>query len=220
MNARIVFDLDGTLIDSAPDLHGIANALLQERDAPPVSLAEVRDFIGNGAPVFVQRMRAARGIPDSEQDRLLADFKRRYLTAFGLTKLYPGVRAALDQLEAQGHRLGICTNKPIAPCHAVLEHLDLARYFAVVIGGDSQPVHKPDAAPLNAAFDGLGQGPRLYVGDSGVDAETAQNASAPFLLFTEGYRKEPVSALPHTRAFDDWDGLPGLVAAVLETSGA
>lgn len=208
--ARIVFDLDGTLIDSAPDLHGIANAILDEEGAAPITLDQTREFIGNGAAVFVQKMRVARDIPDSEQTRLLAAFVGRYDSAVTLTVPYPGVDRALARLTTD-HRLGICTNKPIRPTLAVLRHLGLDHFFDTFWGGDSMPVHKPDPAPLHAAFEALGTGPRLYVGDSDVDAETAERANVPFLLYTEGYRKSAVSEMPHRIAFDDWDRLPGLV---------
>lgn len=213
--ARIVFDLDGTLIDSAPDIHGIANAVLHAEGLPPISLAQARDFIGNGAEVFVARMRAARNINDSEQARLYAGFIARYDTAVELTEPYPGVAEALTSLRDQGHQLGICTNKPIAPTRTVLKHLGLDAFFETVWGGDSLPVHKPDPLPLNAAFEALGTGPEVYVGDSDVDAETAQRAMVPFVLFTEGYRKQPISQMPHTRNFNHYDGLPGLIEQIL-----
>ncbi|MBS0124011.1 phosphoglycolate phosphatase [Thetidibacter halocola] len=218
MNARIVFDLDGTLIDSAPDIHGIANAILSEEGQEPISLAQARDFIGNGASVFVQKMRAARSIPEAEHPRLLASFIRRYDHAVMLTLPYPGVVEALAALTAKGHRLGVCTNKPIRPTRAVLAHLGLDRWFGTVWGGDSLPVHKPDPAPLHAAFEALGDGPRLYVGDSDVDAETAQRAEVPFLLFTEGYRKVPVSEMHHDVPFDDFATLPALVERLLASA--
>lgn len=216
MTPAIVFDLDGTLIDSAPDIHGIAKRLLAREGLAPITMAEARDFIGNGAPVFVAKMRAARGIPDSEQARLLADFLGDYHGAVHLTEIYPGVVAALDALAAAGFRLGICTNKPLRPTHAVLDHLGLSHHFGAVFGGDSLPVHKPDPAPLFATFTALGPtGPRIYVGDSGVDAETAQRAGLPFLLYTEGYRKVPVADLPHDAAFSDFADLVPLVMARL-----
>jgi len=209
--ARIVFDLDGTLIDSAPDIHGIANAILANEGLAPITLEQAREFIGNGAGVFVQKMRAARNVSDDQQERLLAEFVGRYDDAVTLTVPYPDVENALKQLKAKGHRLGVCTNKPIRPCRAVLAHLGLDVYFETVWGGDSLPVHKPDPAPLFAAFEALGEGSVLYVGDSDVDAETAQRAEVPFLLFTEGYRKVPVAALPHTQAFSDFASLPQMV---------
>ncbi|OUS33920.1 phosphoglycolate phosphatase [Rhodobacterales bacterium 56_14_T64] len=209
--ARIVFDLDGTLIDSVPDIHGIACAVLDQEGCERITLEQTRNFVGNGAGVFVAKMRAARGISDSEQDRLYADFVARYEDAVDLTVPYPGVLAALDELRTQGHKLGICTNKPIMPCRSVLSHLQMDHFFDTIWGGDSLPVRKPDPAPLHAAFEVLGDGPQLYVGDSDVDAETAERAGIPFLLFTLGYRKSPIEDLPHRVAFDDFAKLPRLV---------
>ncbi|WP_435138223.1 phosphoglycolate phosphatase [Pseudopelagicola sp. nBUS_19] len=213
--ARIVFDLDGTLIDSAPDIQNIANTLMEEDGLAPFSLAQAHDFIGNGVAVFVQKMRAARNIPDSQQKDLLARFVARYHSATNLTEIYPGVCEALRELVAEGHVLGVCTNKPMEATQAVLNHLSLNIFFQTVIGGDSLPVSKPDPAPLDAAFDALGEGLMIYVGDSDVDAETASRANVPFILFTEGYRKVPVSALPHEKAFSSFDKLPSLVTALL-----
>jgi phosphoglycolate phosphatase len=214
MTGTVVFDLDGTLIDSAPDIHGIANRLLAGEGVAPITLAQARDFIGNGASVFVARMRAARGLPDDQHTRLHAAFVAAYDDAVHLTVPYPGVVAALDALADAGWRMGVCTNKPVRPTHAVLNHLGLSRYFGAVFGGDSLPVHKPDPAPLFATYDALGAtGLRAYVGDSDVDAETAQRAGLPFLLYTEGYRKVPVADLPHDAAFSHFADLPALVQA-------
>lgn len=209
--ARIVFDLDGTLIDSAPDIHAIANRVLESEGAAPISLHETRSFIGNGAPVFIERMRSARGIGADRQAALLDSFVALYDRAVDLTRPYPGVISALEALQGRGHRLGICTNKPVRPARAVLAHLGLDRFFEVVLGGDSLPVRKPDPAPLMAAFAPLGMGRCLYVGDSEVDAATAQAGQVPFLLFTEGYRKVPLAELAHCAAFCDFAELPGLV---------
>lgn len=213
--ARIVFDLDGTLIDSAPDICGIANAILEREGKEPISLLQARDFIGNGASVFVRKMREAQGIPDSDHDRILKDFTDAYVTAVDLTVPYPGVEAALVDLKEAGHVLGICTNKPIVPTRAVIKHLGLDKYFDVMIGGDSLPVHKPDPAPLHKAFAQLGEGEVIYVGDSDVDAETAKRAIVPFLLFTEGYLKVPVDSLTYEKTFNDFALLPDLVEQVL-----
>ena len=213
--ARIVFDLDGTLIDSAPDIHGIANKVLEQEGCEGITLKQTHDFIGNGAAVLVAKLRKARGIADSEQARLLADLVARYDDAVELTLPYPGVISALDALKANGHKLGICTNKPIRPCRSVLAHLKMDHYFDTMWGGDSLPVHKPDPAPLHAAFAELGDGPQLYVGDSDVDAETGQRAGVPFMLYTEGYRKCAVEEMPHTVAFDNYADFPKLVQNLL-----
>lgn len=214
--ARIVFDLDGTLVDSAPDLHGIANALLALRGLQPVTLDQARSFIGQGVAVFVARLRAARGLPEAEQASLLAAFMARYDQAVTLTLPYPGVVEALTTLRAQGHALGLCTNKPMQPTLAVLGHLNLARHLTRIIAGDSLPVHKPDPAPLHAAFDMPGPGPNLYVGDSEVDAETAWRAEIPLLIFTQGYRVTPLADLPYRAAFDAFAELPALVRRQIE----
>ncbi|MGV6811189.1 MAG: HAD-IA family hydrolase [Brevirhabdus sp.] len=214
MGARIVFDLDGTLIDSAPTIQTIANAALAGVGVAPVSLKETHSFIGEGIGSFVELMRKSRNVADSYQDILLADMIARYDGSVAQTQMYPGVRKALADL-SQDHRLGICTNKLHKPSIAVLERLGIEHMFASVWGGDNPLGPKPDPGPLLAAFEELGGGPCLYVGDSEVDAETAKRANVPFVLFTKGYRKSPVEAIPHTVALDDFEDLNSVVAQVL-----
>ncbi|MCB1388735.1 MAG: phosphoglycolate phosphatase [Rhodobacteraceae bacterium] len=211
---RLVFDLDGTLIDSAPDLHAAANRVLAEWGAAPLDLPTVKRFIGNGIPALVGLVRQARGLPEEEQPLMTARMFAHYTAAPAvLTRPFPHVIPVLQRLVAQGARLGLCTNKAEAPTLGILTALRLERYFDTVIGGDTLPQKKPDPEPLLAAFDGLG-GPGIYVGDSEVDAECARRAGVPFALYTRGYRKTPVEALPHRVAFDDFTALPGLLAAM------
>lgn len=214
--ARIVFDLDGTLIDSAPDIHQAANKVLAAEGYAEITLAESRGFVGHGAGIFIERMRQGVGIPDSAHERLLAAFIELYEDAVHLTLPYPGAVAALQTLFDGGANLGICTNKPLRPAQAVLSHLSLDGYFATVMGGDSLAVRKPDPLLLTTTLDALGSGPAIYVGDSEVDAETADRAGVPFLLFSEGYRKAPIESLPHRASFARFDELPGLIRTVLE----
>lgn len=211
--ARIVFDLDGTLVDSAPDLQSVANDLLAVRNTAPITLDQARAFMGMGIRVFVARLCAACNLPQSDQAPLLADFMARYEQAVTLTLVYPHVAETLAGLQGAGHRLGLCTNKPLLPALALLRHLNLDRYFTKVIAGDSLPTHKPDPAPLLAAFEMGGTGPDLYVGDSEVDAETAQRAGVPLLLFTEGYRSKTLADLPHLATFSDFRQLAALIPA-------
>lgn len=218
LSPAVIFDLDGTLIDSAPDIHASANRVFATF-GHSFTRAEVQGFVGRGAPNLVSRLCEARGLPGAgpEFEAILAQFLHVYEGAQELTVLYPGVGAALAELAGQGARLGICTNKPLAPTRAVLRHFGLGM-FGTVIGGDSLAVKKPDPAPLLHAARELGGGPAIFVGDSEVDAETAQAAGLPFLLYTEGYRKSPVEALPHHAAFSDFADLPGLVADLSATA--
>lgn len=211
MTGSIVFDLDGTLIDSALDIQSIANAALAGVGAEPISLAETHSFIGEGIHVFIGKMRVARGLPANLEQRLLEDVTARYDDAVTLTEMYPGARSALDRL-SEKYRLGICTNKLHRPCLAVLRHLRIDHHFSSIWGGDNPFARKPDPAALLAAFDELGVGPRLYVGDSEIDAETAERAGVSFFLFTKGYRKSPVEQIAHKVAFEDFNDLPALVA--------
>ena len=213
----IIFDLDGTLVDSAPDIHAAGNTLLAEAGSPGVTFAQARSFIGHGAEVFVSRLIAAVNLPEAEARKpaLLARFGEIYETAIHHTVLYPGVAEAVGALRADGWRLGLCTNKPISPTRAVLTHFGMTDWFDVVIGGDSLAVRKPDPAPLLAAMVRMGASRVVYVGDSEVDAETARAARQPFALFTEGYRKTDVDQMPHDRAFDDYAALPAIAAALI-----
>ncbi|MFN3972289.1 MAG: phosphoglycolate phosphatase [Gemmobacter sp.] len=209
----VIFDLDGTLIDSAPDIHAAANRVLAEEGLAPMTHEQVRSFIGRGVPHLVARLLEASGDNPTgpRHARMMASFTAGYDDAVGLTRLYPGVVAALDVLAAMGCTFGICTNKPHAPTLSVLRHFGMLDRFAVVVGGDSLPLRKPDPAALLAAVAALGTSPVIYVGDSEVDAETAARAGLPFLIFTEGYRQTPLDRLPHHAAFSDWAELPALV---------
>jgi len=214
MNA-IIFDLDGTLIDSAPDIHAASEKLLTELGYPPLSLETIISFIGNGVPKLVERVMDARGLhAEYNLPDLVAKFMTHYeAAATEKTTLFPHVLAALDALKGAGVAMGVCTNKPQAPTHAVLQAYDLAKYFDVVIGGDTMPVKKPDPVPLLRAFEDLGAARKLYVGDSDVDAQTAENAKVSFALFTEGYRKSGVSDLAHAYRFDDFSALEAIAIA-------
>ncbi|MGF1503182.1 MAG: phosphoglycolate phosphatase [Paracoccaceae bacterium] len=214
--AVIVFDLDGTLVDSAPDIHRAAVAMLEGLGRAPVSLEQTVSFVGNGVGKLVERcLGATGGVPADGTGPALAAFRLAYDRApAALTRPYPGVETALGTLAAAGHPLAVCTNKPEAPAREILAALGLAPRFRAVIGGDTTGVLKPDPAPLLAAIRAAGQGPALFVGDSETDAATAEAAAVPFALFTRGYRKSPVAAIRADAAFDDFARLPGLLAEI------
>ena len=212
---NIVFDLDGTLIDSAPDIHATANLVLADEGLAGFDLPTVRGFVGRGVPHLVDSLLKAHGIEDpARAARMAENLIGRYEDAVTLTQRYPGVEDALQALQAAGHRLAVCTNKPVAPALAVLRHLGLEPYFDVVLGGDSGLPRKPDPAPLYETLRRMGDGPAGYVVDSEVDAATAEAAGLPFFLFTEGYRKAAADTLPHRALFSDFADLPGLIRAL------
>lgn len=213
----IVFDLDGTLIDSAPDIHASVNAVLHQNGVAPLSLDRVRSFVGGGVDVLWTKIVAACHIDPAHQRDLIASFMARYHDATRLTRLFPGVQEALGVLADRGHPLGICTNKPLGPTHSVLDHFGIRTLFAEIVGGDSLPQKKPDPAPLRAALAALGADPAapraLYVGDSEFDAACAAAVPVPFLIYSRGYRLAPIERLHHRAAFDDFAALPRLVEA-------
>lgn len=207
----IVFDLDGTLVHSAPDIRAGVNEVMSMRGLPFFGIDEVIAMIGNGLPTLCERVRVARGLPDSEADKLFAEISIAYTAVNGIeSELYDGVSVALDALAQRGHPLGVCTNKPNAPARDVLTRFGLSDRMQALVGGDDLSVKKPDPAHLAAVFDALG-GRGVFVGDSEIDADTAQNLGVPFLLFTNGYRKSPEDALHKTAAFARFEELPGLI---------
>ena len=214
--ARIVFDLDGTLIDSNPTLWASGSALLAELGRPPVSAETSAGFVGKGVRALVEGLlRHTGGIPgelDPHVDRYRAIYAADPVTG---TLVYDGVPAALAALAAAGHGLAVCTQKPNAPALRLLEALGLMPPVTGFTGGDSLDVLKPDPRMLHHAADQLPPGPLILVGDSEIDAATAANAGVPFLLHTRGYRLDPASPIAAAGSFDDFAALPGLVAGVL-----
>ena len=210
----VVFNLDGTLIDSLPNITDAANALLRGEGLPPLDRARVAGFVGLGEQVFVDRLIAATDLAPQDRDRLLARFIAIYEAETARTRLFPGVRAALDAIRGAGHPLALCTNKPGGPLAHTLKAAALERTFDVVVAGDTLPVRKPDPAPLRHILDRLNADAAIYVGDSETDAETARRAGLPFVLFTEGIRVAPVDEIPHDRIFSDFAELPGIVAGL------
>jgi phosphoglycolate phosphatase len=189
----LVFDLDGTLVDSAPDIAAAVNALFAELKLPAVEPALVRRFIGDGAPVFLERALAHVGAAQNAAD-LMPRYSIHYSeNAVGLTRLYPDVLETLTALRTAGCRLGVCTNKPIKPTRTVLAAFGLDRLIEAVIGGDSMKQRKPQPEPLLAVIRALGGTPdaAVMIGDSIVDLACAEAAGVPAIIVPSGYGMTP-----------------------------
>ncbi len=215
----VVFDLDGTLIDSAPDLHALVNEMLAELGHPGLALAELRPMIGDGARALLERgLQASGGLPSTvDLDALFAEFLRRYARMpVRAGQVYAGAVAMLEELAAAGVRLGVCTNKPQAPTDRLLAALDLARFFGAAVGGDALPVRKPDAGHLRAVLARLGIDARraALVGDSRTDLLTARAAGVPCVLVSYGYTPVPARDLGADRVIDDMAELGAALAGL------
>jgi phosphoglycolate phosphatase len=194
----LAFDLDGTLVDSLPDLRAALNATLREIGKAPLSTAQVRAMIGDGTPALVARGLAARAVPDTALEERLARFLAIYeADPVARTQLYPGVRRTLAAFAAEGRRLAICTNKPQRASLAVLRGLDIVDRFAAVLGGDAVPRKKPDPGHLLATLAALGAAPgeAVMIGDNEHDVAMARAAGVPVILAEYGYARVPVAAL-------------------------
>ncbi|KPA22064.1 Phosphoglycolate phosphatase, chromosomal [Shimia sp. SK013] len=212
MAKAVIFDLDGTLVDSAPEIQDSVNRVWMARGYAPFDLPTVISFVGKGLPNLIRLAMASRGVDDAEYQSLHDEVLAIYNAADGsLTRPYQGVAETLISLQTHGIRLGICTNKPENAARHVLQLLGWDQVFDVVIGGDTLAWRKPDPRPLEAVWNAMGRGSALYVGDSEIDAETAAAAGVKFALFTEGYRKKPVDELPHDYVFSNYDALAAIV---------
>ncbi|NKC29549.1 HAD-IA family hydrolase [Falsiroseomonas selenitidurans] len=188
MDRIAVFDLDGTLVDSAPDLHAALDRLMAARGLPGFRRAEVVGMIGDGAKVLVERALAARGatFDPAALDSFLADYGANAAVE---TAPFDGISAALDTAMAAGWRLAVCTNKPVEPAITLLRALGLAGRFAAIGGGDSYPVRKPDPAHLLATLRDAGGTPAgaVMIGDHHNDMAAAAGAGVKPIFAGWGY---------------------------------
>ena len=186
----IIFDLDGTLVDTLPDIHAASNEMLKSVNLEPLQSKQVRSFIGNGIDKLIERCLNVYGVSRSKEAiRVFMEYYQANPTT--LSKCYENVEFVLFQLKSRGLKLGICTNKPSNLTNKVLENLSLKKYFETIICGDTLNVKKPDARPLLEAVKGLESDPEssIFIGDSEVDMKTALSANMGFGFFTQGYHK-------------------------------
>jgi phosphoglycolate phosphatase len=191
----VMIDLDGTLADTVPDLAVATNLMLRDMGRPELAPEFVRTFVGKGIPKLVERALAGRldgSIPEEVLARAVPVFERCYTAVNGRhSAVYPGVREGLSALRAAGFPLACVTNKAGSFTVALLDHLDLARFFEQVVAGDTLPQKKPDPAPLLYAARNfhVAPGEMLVVGDSVNDALAARAAGCPVFCVTYGYNE-------------------------------
>jgi phosphoglycolate phosphatase len=215
----VCLDLDGTLIDSAPDLAAALNRRLAANGLAPHPLGAVKRMIGDGARMLLTRGFAAAGRPLSEGElaaevaAFIPDYEAHSLDE---TRPFPGVEATLDALAEAGFTLAIVTNKPEGPTHTILRRLGLDHRFATVAGGDSFPVRKPDPGHLTGALGRIGipPGDAVMVGDHRNDLLAARGAGVRAIYAAFGYGEEDHAALGAYAAIERFDALPGAVAAL------
>ena len=216
MTTAVLFDLDGTLIDSLPNLTDAVNGVLSQRGLPPLGRDTVATFVGMGEQVLVDRLIAASELEVSERDWVLEAFMSLYREEAVHTRCFHGVEKALAALKGAGIPLGLVTNKPRAPLGPTLAAAGLDDVFDVVVAGDDLKRRKPDPLPVAHALECLGASACIFVGDSEVDGATAEAAGADFVLFTEGVRSRDVHDIPHRVAFCDFGMLPAILNRLLE----
>jgi phosphoglycolate phosphatase len=210
----IIFDLDGTLVDSAEDLRAALNVLLSDLGLRAIGPGEIKAMIGDGVLKLVERgLVAAKGDP-ARAPALLPRFLEIYqANPATLTRCYPGVMETLESLRLANFRMAVVTNKPVAATRAILRELSLAKFFPVVVGGDSVPTRKPDPAPLLEAARQLqlNVDELLMVGDNIHDVEAARAAGMRSIAVSYGYHHRPPSEFGADRLIDRFGELLSLV---------
>ncbi len=220
-----VFDLDGTLADTAGDLVGTLNVILEREGLSPLPVRKARDMIGAGARALIERGFEAAGkeLTPGHLDELFRQFMVHYGENICIrTRLYPGVTAALDRLEAAGFILAVCTNKVEEHSVKLLRELGIGRRFAANCGRDTFAYFKPDPRHLLLTIERAGGNPAqaVMVGDSRTDIVTAQNAGIPVVAVPFGYTEVPVRDLNPDLVVDHFDGLFAAVQRILRPMAA
>ncbi len=204
MEPTLLLDLDGTLVDTIPDLLASLNRLMAARGLPAFVAAEVVPMIGDGAGVLVRRAMAARGrvAAQADLDALLADYTANVAEG---SRLFPGVQPTLRTMAAEGWRFAVCTNKPVVPARELLMKLGVLELFAAVGGGDSYPSRKPDPAHLLATLAEAGGHVEaaVMVGDHHNDIQAAAGAGVPCIFAAWGYGASSANASASAQGFPE-----------------
>jgi phosphoglycolate phosphatase len=221
----VVFDLDGTLVDTAPDLVATLNVILVREGLPPVDYEAARNMVGGGARVMLERGLAASGrnLPTPAVDALTRDFVEHYAAHLADTSQpFPGVEAALDTLSERGYRLAVCTNKLEWLSVRLLDALNLSKRFGAICGSDTFGISKPNPEILRRTIERAGAAfsDVVMVGDSLMDIATARAACIPVIAVDFGYTDTPVAALAPDRIISRFADLPEAVHALVGTPRA
>lgn len=216
----IVFDLDGTLIDTAPDLIDTLNVILVRHDVAPVAFDDARTMIGAGVKPLLQRALASKGLqfPPERIDQLFGEYLEVYAAHIAdRSRPFPGLERALDALTARGCRLAVCTNKLEWLSVRLLDALGLASRFAAICGQDTFTMRKPDPDMLRLTIVRAGgdTGHAVMVGDSMTDVATARAAAVPVIAVDFGYTEMPPADLGADRLISHFDALPAAVMALV-----
>jgi len=210
----VIFDLDGTLMDSVPDLAAAVDQMLARRGRSPAGVERVKDWVGNGSHVLVRRALAGSldhsAVDDAEADRAHQDFLHAYAGEHRLTAVYPGVQALLDWLQGQGVAMAVATNKPERFVAPLLQEKRLGGYFSWLVGGDTLPAQKPDPIALNWIMQQAGSKVEetLFVGDSRNDVLAARAAGMKVVAVSYGYNHgEPIAGQNPDLLVDSLDAL-------------
>ena len=218
MPPALIFDLDGTLVDSAPDLLGATNAVLAAVGRRGIDPATLRHMVGFGARSLITQAMTATGAPpaEAEMPRLLEIFLDHYRAHIAdHSVLFPGVAETLAGLKAQGARLGVLTNKPHDMTLSLLPLLKLDGYFEAVYGAGRKPYTKPDPRIFADVVQDLGGGAAVMIGDSVTDLMTGRAAGAPVILVDYGYTPEPAASLGADAVTGDFREIPALARRLL-----
>lgn len=222
--ALIVFDLDGTLVETAPDLIGALNAVLGEQGYAPVPLASARHLVGRGARALLLRGFEEAGEPlsDARAPGMIARFLEVYEAHIAdESHAFEGAAEALDALAAAGARLAVCTNKPGGLSRLLLDKLGLLDRFAAVTGADDTPVRKPDPRHLLTCVEQAGGAERvLMVGDSIADVSAARGAGVPVVVVSFGYTETPAAELGGDLLLDRFADIPAAALRLLAPAAA
>jgi phosphoglycolate phosphatase len=220
MKKTVIFDLDGTLIDTAPDLIRCLSWLMEQEGLPPVNISQAKSLIGAGIkPMIMKALQAnGRGQSHDEIEVVYGKYLVKYEAEIALhSRPYPHITDQLVKLKAQGYQLGVCTNKIERLARILLDELDMTKHFDAITGVDTFDFKKPDARHMleTVRLAGGDEAHSIMIGDSKTDINTAHNAKRPVIAYIHGYTDIPLEELNPTVILDSYERLDEVIATLL-----